>query len=218
MYAVLLGPPGSGKGTQGSLLAGQLNVSHLSTGDLFRDILKNPSHPLYPKLQVVNEGKLVSDDVVNQVVEDGIKKPEFENGIIFDGYPRTIAQAEALDKMLASMGKKVDLILDLDVAQDVLFSRILGRRVCPGCKRVFHERQGLTECPDCHVALIQRDDDNEETILQRLQEYRKKTAPLQDYYRNSKAVFVSISITDASLTAENVNIQILRLLKQENVL
>jgi adenylate kinase len=218
MYAVLLGPPGSGKGTQGSLLADRLNVRHLSTGDLFRDILKNLSHPLYSKVQVVNEGKLVSDDVVNQVVEDGIRKPEFANGIIFDGYPRTIAQAEALDEMLAAMDKKVDLILDLDVAEDVLFYRILGRRVCPSCKRVFHERQGLAECPDCHVALIRRDDDNEETILQRLQEYRKKTAPLQDYYGNSKAVYISLAITDASLTAEDVNGRILELLKQNHVL
>jgi adenylate kinase len=217
MYMVLLGPPGSGKGTQGGLLAEQLNVRHLSTGDLFREILKNPSHPLYPKVQVVNEGKLVSDEVVNQVVEDGIKKPEFKNGIIFDGYPRTVAQAEALDKMLAAMGKKVDLVLDLDVAQDVLFFRILGRRVCPKCKAVFHERQGLTECPDCHTALIQRDDDNEETILQRLQEYKNKTAPLQDYYRNSNALYVSLSITDAALTAEEVNGQILVQFRQKDV-
>jgi adenylate kinase len=218
MYVILLGPPGSGKGTQGSLLSKQLKAKHLSTGDLFREILKDPSHPLYPKVQVINEGKLVSDDVVNQVVEDGIKKPENQQGIIFDGYPRTIAQAEALDKALSSMGKKIDLIIDLDVTREVLFFRILGRRICPSCKKVFHEEQKITECPDCHVALIQRDDDNEETIVQRLEEYRKKTAPLQEYYRNSKAVYVTMQINDAKKQAEEVNGEIVEKLKQNGIL
>ncbi|HHY82692.1 MAG TPA: adenylate kinase [Clostridiales bacterium] len=218
MYVVLLGPPGSGKGTQGSIIAEQLRISHLSTGDLFREILQNPSHPLYPQVQVVDEGKLVSDDVVNLVVEDGIRKPEYRNGVIFDGYPRTIAQARALDCMLAAMDKKVDLVLDLDVTQDVLLFRILGRQVCPKCKKVFHERQGFKNCPDCGGPLVRRNDDNEETILQRLEEYRKKTAPLQEYYSKSKAVYIKLYIDDASKTAEDVNKEILELMKQNNVL
>ena len=104
MYIILLGPPGSGKGTQGNLLSKVMNMAHLSTGDLFRGILSNPEHPLYKDLQVVNEGKLVSDEIVNNVVEDGLRKPEYENGVIFDGYPRTVAQAEALDGMAFLQG------------------------------------------------------------------------------------------------------------------
>ena len=105
MYIVLLGAPGSGKGTQGGMISEKLNIAHLSTGDLFRGILANSNHELYKDLQVIKEGKLVSDEIVNRVVEDGLKKPEYKDGVIFDGYPRTVAQAEALDKMLDAMGK-----------------------------------------------------------------------------------------------------------------
>lgn len=218
MYIILLGPPGSGKGTQGEILARKFNIRHLSTGDLFREILGNPDHPLYSKVQVINEGKLVSDEVVNQVVEDGIRKPEFQNGVLFDGYPRTIAQAEALDKILSSMGKKVDLVIDFDATKEVLIYRLLGRRVCPNCKRVFHERQGFEKCPDCNVPLIRRDDDNEETIMERFDEYRKKTAPLQEYYKNSNAAYVQLVIDDASKSAEDVQDDIMNELNRLNVL
>ena len=218
MYVVFLGPPGSGKGTQGSILAEHLNIKHLSTGDLFREILSNPSHALYPQVQVVKEGKLVSDDVVNLVVEDGIRKPEFKEGIVFDGYPRTIAKAHALDRILSDAGSRVDLVIDLDVTQDVILYRILGRQLCPNCKKVFHERQGYTSCPDCGQPLIKRDDDNEETIKQRLKEYKEKTAPLQDYYKNSQAVYIKLTVNDASKTADDVNDEILNLMKQNNVL
>lgn len=171
MNIIMLGPPGSGKGTQGGLLAEQLQVRHLSTGDLFREILNDPSHPLYPQVQVVKEGKLVSDEVVNLVVEHGIQKPEYQEGVLFDGYPRTIAQAEALEHILTSTGQKVDLVIDLDVSREVLFVRILGRQVCPKCKQTYHKKQGFQACPACGEALVCRSDDNEETIVKRLQEY-----------------------------------------------
>lgn len=213
MYIILLGPPGSGKGTQGSILSQELNVPHLSTGDLFREILGNPDHPLYPKVQVVKEGKLVSDEVVNQVVEDGINKPEYKDGVLFDGYPRTVAQAEALDEMLKAMGKSLDVVIDFDVTREVLLYRLLGRRVCPKCKKVFHERQGFTRCTECDVELIQRQDDNEETIMERFEEYKKKTAPLQDYYKNSGAKYVSLTIDDASKTPQDIQDEIMSKLK-----
>jgi len=214
MFIVLLGPPGSGKGTQGQILAEHFGIRHLSTGDLFRAILADSEHPLYPKVQVVKEGKLVSDDVVNQVVENGLHKPEYAAGVLFDGYPRTTAQAEALDGMLSAMGKKVDLVIDFDVTREVLLYRLLGRRVCPKCKRVFHERQGMSACPDCGVALIRRDDDNEETIMERFREYKEKTAPLQEYYRSSKAVYIGLTITDASKTPQDIQNEIIGLIEQ----
>ena len=145
MNIVLLGPPGSGKGTQGQLLAQTFGLVQLSTGDLFRQILQDPSHPLYDSLQVIKEGKLVSDEIVNAVVEDALIKLKDAKGLIFDGFPRTVAQAEALDRMLNSIGKKVEVVLDFDVTKDVLLHRLLGRRVCSSCKRVFHIKQGYTE-------------------------------------------------------------------------
>lgn len=218
MYIVLLGPPGSGKGTQGQILAKFLNISHLSTGDLFREILGNPNHPLYPEVQVVKEGKLVSDEVVNRVVENGLEKPEHARGVLFDGFPRTVAQAEALDRILGKMGKKVDLVIDFDVSREVLLHRLLGRRICPSCKKVFHIKQGYAECPDCHVALIQRDDDNEETIMERFKEYKEKTAPLQAYYRNSDATYISLTVTDAEKTPQDVQEEIIGELKKRGII
>jgi adenylate kinase len=217
MNVILLGPPGSGKGTQGALLADQLQARPLSTGDLFREILKDSSHPLYPQVQVIQQGKLVSDDVVNRVVEQGIKKPEYENGVMFDGYPRTIAQAEALDGILVAMGKKIDLIIDLNVTKEVLFYRILGRMLCSNCKKIYHESQGLSQCTDCGGDLIRRSDDNEETIVQRLQEYRTKTEPLEEYYSKTKSNYITVTIDDHTLSAKEVNQQIIKLLKENKV-
>lgn len=217
MDIVLLGPPGSGKGTQSNLLAGKLGAKHLSTGDLFREILEDKSHPLYTKVQIIKEGKLVSDDVVNLVVEDGIQKPEYQNGIIFDGYPRTIYQAKALDRMLSDMGRKIDLVIDLNVSQEVILFRILGRLVCSKCKQVFHKEQGLSTCSNCGGALVSRTDDTEEVIVKRLQEYETNTAPLHDYYENSQAVHITLSIDDASLSALEVNGQIMATLKEKGI-
>lgn len=204
MYIVLLGPPGSGKGTQSSLLERRLNIRHLSTGDLFRVILGNPEHPLYPDVQVVNEGKLVSDEVVNKVVADGLTGEQFKDGALLDGYPRTVSQAKALDKMLADMGEKVNIVIDLDVTYEVLCVRLLGRRVCPECKRVFHVEDGIDRCPDCDMELIIRDDDNEKVIEERFKEYKEKTAPLQDYYRAGDAEYITITIDDAKIQADEV--------------
>ena len=204
MYIIMLGPPGSGKGTQGKILAAELGLAHLSTGDLFRAILADESHPLYPEVQVVKEGKLVSDDVVNRVVESGLKDPKYAQGVLFDGYPRTAAQAEALDGILKGMGKSLTAVIDLDVTREILLKRLLGRRVCGDCKKILHVKQGHAECPECGGPVIQRDDDNEETITKRFEEYREKTAPLQAFYQKSDAAYVSLMINDEA-SPEEVN-------------
>jgi adenylate kinase len=205
----LFGPPGSGKGTQGQFVAEHFNLIQLSTGDLFRQILQDPHHPLYDELQVVKQGKLVSDDVVNKVVEDALKKLADAKGVIFDGFPRTVAQAQELDKMLNSMGKKVDVVLEFNVTRDVLLNRLLGRRICPNCKRIFHIKQGYIECPDCKVPLITRDDDNEEVIMKRFKEYKEKTSDVREYYRHSDCDYICINIDDADKTPEEVHQQII---------
>ncbi|MFO7294931.1 MAG: nucleoside monophosphate kinase [Clostridia bacterium] len=205
MNIVLLGPPGSGKGTQGQLLAQTFGLVQLSTGDLFRQILQDPSHPLYDSLQVIKEGKLVSDEIVNAVVEDALIKLKDAKGVIFDGFPRTVAQAEALDRMLNSMGKKVEVVLDFDVTKDVLLHRLLGRRVCSSCKRVFHIKQGYTECPECQGQLTIREDDNEEVIIKRFGEYNQKSAGVKEYYLNADCAYIRLFVNDPDISAEEVN-------------
>jgi len=196
MYIIMLGPPGSGKGTQGKILAEEMGLAHLSTGDLFRAILADESHPLYPEVQVVKEGKLVSDDVVNRVVESGLKDPKYSGGVLFDGYPRTTSQAEALDSILKGMGKKLTAVIDLDVTREILLKRLLGRRVCGDCGKILSVKQGYTKCPMCGGPVIKRDDDNEETITKRFEEYKEKTAPLQDFYKNSDVTYITLVIDD----------------------
>lgn len=214
MYIVLLGPPGSGKGTQGKLLSEEINIPHLSTGDLLRGILADPEHDLYEDIQIINEGKLVSDEIVNEVIKDGLQKPEYKDGIIFDGYPRTVAQAEALDKALDGMGKKVDAIVDINVSEEVLLGRLLGRRNCPNCSRIYHVDQGYEKCPSCDVSLVTRDDDNEETIKGRFKEYNAKTAPLKDYYTNTGVNYVDVRVTDSSVMPPDVKQEIMEKLSQ----
>ena len=209
MYIVLLGPPGSGKGTQGKILAEKFGVAHLSTGDLFRKILENSQHPFYTDVLVVKEGKLVSDEVVNMVVEDGLKSPEYKAGVLLDGFPRTVAQAKALEQILAGMGERVDIVVDFDVTTDVLLKRLLGRIICPECKKIYHTGQKLTHCTECKVPLIKREDDNEETIRKRFEEYRVKTAPLQDFYQTNAAQYIRLIIDDASLTPQDVQDRVL---------
>lgn len=204
MYIVLLGAPGSGKGTQGKILANQCNLPHLSTGDLFRQILSDDDHPLFDELVVIKEGKLVSDDVVNNVVEDGLNQPQYANGVIFDGYPRTEQQAEALHEMLAKKGADVDVVIDFNVAKEVLLERLLGRRVCVDCKKISHIAQGYNQCPACGGELIQRADDNEATITKRFEEYQVKTQPLQDYYQKNCDAYVKINIDNASITPKQI--------------
>ena len=218
MYIVLLGAPGSGKGTQAKLLEREFNIVHLSTGELFRAILADESHPLYGEVQVVKEGKLVSDDVVNKVVEDGLTSERFKSGAILDGYPRTVSQAEALDGILANLDKGIDVVIDLDVEKGVLFKRLLGRRVCPKCKRIFSVKDGIDICPDCNVGLIIRDDDNEQVIEKRFKEYKEKTAPLQDYYTASGAPYIKVEICDVDKSPEEVQQIILDQLKKIDII
>lgn len=209
MYIVLLGPPGSGKGTQGKILAEKFGLAHLSTGDLFRKILENDKHPLYSHVLVVKEGKLVSDEVVNMVVENGLKSPEYNDGVLLDGYPRTVAQAEALQQILAQMGKRVDIVVDFDVTTDVLLKRLLGRIICPTCKKIYHIRQEITHCTECEVPLVRREDDNEETIMKRFEEYKAKTAPLQNYYQDNAAQYIRLIVDSASLSPQDVQDRVL---------
>jgi len=186
MILILLGPPGAGKGTQAKLLARTLQIPHISTGDMFRDH-KARGTELGKKVQaIMDAGGLVPDEVTNALVKDRLSRPDVQGGFILDGYPRTTAQAEYLDRLLLSLGQKIGRVLSYEVAQELLVDRMSGRRSCAKCGAVYHvsanppRKAGV--CDRDETALVQRDDDRPETVLRRLQEYEAKTEPLKRYY------------------------------------
>ncbi|MBE5817188.1 MAG: nucleoside monophosphate kinase [Clostridiales bacterium] len=203
MNIVLLGAPGAGKGTQGDRIALKYNCVRLSTGDMFRSILADKSHKLYDKVKIINEGKLVPDETVNDVMEDTLTANKGKS-FIFDGYPRTLAQADALSKILSQMDDKIDLVIDLKVSKEVLMYRLLGRRVCKKCKATFHVSQGYDVCPDCGGELYVRSDDNEQTVLKRFEEYKNNTFPLIEYYKGQGVPYFEFTAENKDMTPDDV--------------
>lgn len=183
MRLILLGPPGAGKGTQAEALVEKLNVPQISTGDILRAAVKKGT-PVGRKAKAyMDAGGLVPDNIIIGVVKERLNQPDCEDGYIFDGIPRTIAQAEALDA-----GKvQIDIVLSIEVPDDTIIKRLSGRRSCPECGAIFHvvtkapKREGV--CDACRTKLITRKDDEPETVKHRLQTYHKETAPLIDYYK-----------------------------------
>ena len=186
MILVLLGPPGAGKGTQAKLLARDLQVPHISTGDMFRDH-KARDTEIGKKVQaVMDAGGLVPDEITNAMVKERLGRPDVAQGFILDGYPRTRAQAEFLDRALQSLGRKLDRVLNYEVAQELLVERLSGRRSCPSCGAIYHvssnpPRKAGT-CDRDGGELVLRADDRPESVAKRLQEYELKTEPLKRYY------------------------------------
>lgn len=186
---VLFGPPGAGKGTQGALLAERLGLLRLSTGDVLRDAVRRGS-PLGREAQrYMDAGELVPDDVILGIVRDYLAGEAAETGVVFDGFPRTIPQAERLDAILAELGRPLRAVLVLDVDDDVLIRRLSGRRTCSKCGRLYnmyfdppaHEGR----CDVCGGELVARADDDPDTVRRRLDVYAEQTAPLLEYYERS---------------------------------
>ncbi|WP_457601475.1 adenylate kinase [Hydrogenivirga sp.] len=201
MNLVFLGPPGAGKGTQAKRLAQELGLKHISTGDILREAVKNET-PLGKKAkEYMDRGELVPDDLIIALIEE-VMPPG--GGVIFDGFPRTIAQAEALDRMLEKKGMGVDKVVLFDVPDEVVVERLSGRRVCPNCGAVYHVKFNPPKrdevCDRCGTKLIQREDDREEVVRNRLEVYRKQTAPLIEYYED-KGILIRL---DASRPIEEV--------------
>ena len=195
---ILLGAPGSGKGTIAAKLAPKWGIPHISTGDLFRDAIKNKTDLGLKVEEIIQNGQLVSDDLTIQLVRERFIKPDVKKGYILDGFPRTIPQAEALDKLLNSLNLSLDKAILLDVSDELIINRIGGRRVCTKCGHVYHIEnlppKNEDICDICGSNLIKRKDDTEEIIKDRLSVYYKKTEPLVNYYK-SKSV---LKIVDAS--------------------
>lgn len=190
MRIVLLGGPGSGKGTQAKKLTEKLRIPQISTGDIFRAALKEGTPMGLKAKTFMDKGELVPDDVVIGVVEERLSKPDLDKGFMLDGFPRTLGQAEALDKIMASLNKSIDHAILVDVPDEELVARLSGRRTCRNseCGKMYHVMFNPPKidgkCDTCGGELYQRDDDNEKTIRERLAVYNSATAPLIDYYQN----------------------------------
>jgi adenylate kinase len=188
MNLILLGPPGAGKGTQASFLREKFGIPQISTGDMLRAAVKAGTPLGRAAQKVMDAGQLVSDEIIVGLVKERLKEPDCSKGYLFDGFPRTIPQAEALDAMLAARGEALDRVVAFDANPEIIVSRLSGRRGCPRCGRVYHvaadPSPAGTRCGVCDAELIQREDDRESTIRRRLQVYEAETAPLLTYYRH----------------------------------
>jgi len=189
MGIILLGPPGAGKGTQAKKLTTEFSVPQISTGDMLRESVKNGTELGRKAKSFMDAGGLVPDEVVIGIVKERLAAKDCAKGFILDGFPRTIPQAQALDRVAKELGKEIRFVLSLEVDPNELMERLCGRRTCTGCGAMYHVKfnppKAEGKCDKCGTALIQRDDDKEETITARLANYNKATAPLLDYYRNT---------------------------------
>jgi adenylate kinase len=185
MDIILLGPPGSGKGTQAKMIADKYKVKHISTGDILRENVRNGTSLGVEAKKFMDAGKLVPDSLLIDIIKDRLAKPDVKAGWMLDGYPRTTPQAEALDKILPALGQKIDVVLNVDVPDAELIKRVTGRRMCK-CGTTYHVQfnppKVAGKCDACGADLYQRQDDTEATVKQRLDAYHKQTQPLIDFY------------------------------------
>ena len=186
MHLILMGAPGSGKGSYAAVLKEHYRVPHISTGEIFRDAIEKKTPMGLIAKTYIDKGNLVPDDITNEIVKERLQQKDCENGFLLDGYPRTIAQAESLTKILDELGITLDAAVNLEVDDDLIVRRIVNRRSCPKCGKGYNlityppKKEGV--CDICNTPLFTRKDDNEETVTSRLDVYNKQTRPLVDYY------------------------------------
>ena len=196
MNLMLLGAPGAGKGTQAKFLIEKFGIPQISTGDILRAAVKEGTPMGVKAKECMESGALVSDDIIVGIIEDRLAKEDCQKGFILDGFPRTIPQAESLEVVLAKMGKKLEKVISLTVPDSDLIERLTGRRVCTACGASFHisfnKSKAEGKCDYCGAELVQRKDDNIETVSNRLEVYKSQTAPLIDFYKN-KGVYIELN-------------------------
>ncbi len=189
MRVILLGPPGAGKGTQAKLISEKFSIPHISTGDIFRANIKEKTPLGIEAKRYIDNGQLVPDEVTIGIVKDRLTKDDCDNGFLLDGFPRTVAQAEALDEFLLGINKDLDVALLIKVPEEFILERMTGRRVCTSCGASYHIRFNPPKiegkCDICDNELIQRKDDTEATVKERLEVYSKQTYPLINYYKDN---------------------------------
>jgi len=201
MRVILLGAPGSGKGTQAVLIESRYGFPKISTGDILRSAVQDGTPVGLKVRDLMNRGELVGDDIVAALVEEQIRRPESRNGYVLDGYPRNLAQARDIERM---DGSRPEAVLEIGLSEEILLERLSRRWVCPRCKTIATQAKPGevpgNRCPKCREPLIQRDDDKPEVIRERLRVYQEQTRPLREYYANKNA----FSLIDGSGTVEGV--------------
>jgi adenylate kinase len=216
MRIVLLGPPGAGKGTQAKILAKELNVPHISTGELLRQNVAEGTDLGKEAKDFMNKGELVPDDLIRQMLTKRFTKPDVKTGFILDGYPRNIKQAQTLDDILAGLKMDIDLVIDLKTSESVIIQRLSGRLVCSVCGLNFHiknmpPKKEMT-CDNCGGKLYQRSDDKEETVKKRLSVYSEESAGLIKYYGDKNKLYTISADEDAPAVLKKM----LKLLEKRN--
>ncbi|MBQ1482575.1 MAG: adenylate kinase [Erysipelotrichaceae bacterium] len=192
MNLLIIGAPGAGKGTMSDLLINNFHLVHVSTGDMLRAAVKAGTPVGLKAQEYMNKGALVPDEVIHDIIVERLSQDDVNDGFLFDGYPRTLNQAEDLDAILKQIGKKIDRVINLDIEDEELIKRITGRRLCPTCGEIFNiyykapAKEGV--CDKCGADLIQRKDDNLESLTVRLEEYHKNTQPVIEYYEAADIV------------------------------
>ncbi|MEM0350918.1 MAG: adenylate kinase [Archaeoglobaceae archaeon] len=214
MNLILLGAPGAGKGTQAKIIMEKYGIPQISTGDMLREAVAKGTELGKKAREYMTQGKLVPDDIVVSIVKERLSQKDCETGFILDGFPRTLAQAEALDKILEEMGKRIDAVINVNVPEDEVVKRIVYRRTCKRCGAIYHliynppKKEGI--CDKCGGELYQREDDKEETVRERYRVYKKNTEPLIDYYRK-KGILYDV---DGTKDIEGVKREILEILEK----
>ncbi len=212
MHLIFLGAPGAGKGTQAKTVAESFSIPHIATGDILREAVKNETPLGKEATKYMKEGKLVPDEIVIGIIEDRLKEDDCKKGFVLDGFPRTIAQAEALDKVLDRLDTNLDLVIDLIVDKEELVRRISQRRICKSCEKPYHLtfKPPMVEdvCDECGGELYQRSDDTEETVRTRISVYEEQTFPLIEYY-NKKGILKGV---DGNKTIDEISDSINELL------
>ena len=212
MKIIMLGAPGAGKGTQAKRIAEKYAVPHISTGDIFRANIKNGTELGNKAKTYMDQGLLVPDELVVELVVDRIQQADCENGFVLDGFPRTIPQAEALDAALKNIGEKMDYAIDVDVPDENIINRMSGRRACLECGATYHivtiptKVEGI--CDNCGSEIVLREDDKPETVQKRLEVYHAQTQPLIDYYK-AQDILRTVDGTQIMETVFNSIVEIL---------
>ena len=223
MVIIMLGAPGTGKGTVASILTEKLGIPQVSTGDIFRKNIKEGTELGKIADTYISKGNLVPDDITIEIVKDRLNQKDVENGLILDGFPRTVEQAEALEKMLEEKNKKVDIVVNLTTPEEEIIERIVNRRVCSNqeCKTIYNlvlnppKKEGI--CDKCGSKLIQRKDDNVETVKSRLDNYFKLTSPLIEYYENKGVLKTEVVSESINKLGKDVAKDIIEYIKDHEI-